>query len=85
MKTVGEILKLSIQHVSNQRPRHEVEWLIAYALGTSRLNLYLEFDRPVEEAELATIRSGISRLKKGEPLAYVRGLVNDANQRLAAK
>ncbi len=74
MKTVREILKLSLMHVSDQRPRHEVEWLIAYALGVSRLDLYLRFDRPVEEAELAKIRSGISRLKKGEPLAYVRGL-----------
>lgn len=74
MKTVRDILNLSIQHVANQRPRHEIEWLIAEALGITRLDLYLQFDRPMEEYELSKIRSGISRLKKGEPLAYVRGL-----------
>lgn len=73
MKTVGEVLKLSVSHVGEERPRHEIEWLIADVLGISRLDLYLQFDRPLEESELSLIRPQLARLKKGEPLAYVRG------------
>lgn len=73
MKTVGEVLKLSVAHVGDARPRHEVELLIAQALGISRLDLYLQFDRPVDEAELATIRPELSRLRKSEPFAYLSG------------
>jgi release factor glutamine methyltransferase len=74
VKTVGEVLKLSLSHVSQKggRPRHEVEWFVASVLGTSRLNMYLLFDRPLEESELSKIRSGISRLSRGEPLAYIQ-------------
>ena len=72
MRTVGEILKLSLCHVGESRPRHEVEWFIALTLGVSRLDLYLQFDRPLDEEELSKVRLGIARLKRGEPLAYVR-------------
>lgn len=76
MKTVGEVLKLSLEHVRQKgakRPRHEVEWFLASVLGTSRLDLYLLFDKPLHENELSVIRTGISRLSKGDPLAYIQG------------
>ncbi len=76
MKTIGEIVRLSVDHVKKKRgrPRHEVEELIARTLGMRRLDLYLKFDSPLEENEVAQIRSGISRLAFGEPVAYVLGL-----------
>ena len=75
MRTIGEILRLSVDHVAKRggRPRHEVEELIAHALGMKRLDLYLKFDRPIEEEEAASIRAGIARLAADEPLAYVLG------------
>ena len=75
MKTVGEIVRLSVAYVQKKqgRPRREVEEWIAYVLGLQRLDLYLMFDRPVEEDELVKIRSGISRLGGGEPYAYIVG------------
>ena len=73
MKTLGEILRLSVDHVHKKggRPRREVEEWIAHALGLKRLDLYLMFDRPLEVEELASIRQGIGRLAAGEPLAYI--------------
>lgn len=74
MKTVGEVLKLSLEHVRQKggRPRHEVEWFLASVLGISRLNMYLLLDKPLDENELSTIRIGISRLSRGDPLAYIQ-------------
>jgi release factor glutamine methyltransferase len=76
MKTLGEILRLSVDHVLKKggRPRREVEEWIAHTLGLKRLDLYLMFDRPLEEVELASIRQGIARLAAGEPLAYILGI-----------
>lgn len=73
MRTVGEIVRKSVEYVQKRqgRPRREVEEWIAHSLGLRRLDLYLLFDRPVEEEELATIRSGLARLGAGEPLAYI--------------
>jgi release factor glutamine methyltransferase len=75
VKTVGEIVRLSVDHVLKKggRPRREVEEWIAYVLSMQRFDLYLQFDRPVEEQELVKIRSGIARLASGEPLAYIIG------------
>jgi release factor glutamine methyltransferase len=78
VKTVGEIVRLSIDYVQKKRgrPRHEVEEWIAHTLGLQRLDLYLLFDRPVEDDELVAIRSGIVRLGAGEPLAYIIGVAH---------
>jgi release factor glutamine methyltransferase len=75
MKTVGEIVRLSIDYVQKKggRPRREVEEWVAHTLGLQRLDLYLQFDRPLEDGELVSIRTGISRLCAGEPLAYIIG------------
>ena len=68
-----EIVSLSADYVRKKggRPRHEVEEWIAHTLGVKRLDLYLQFDRPVEQEERDRIREGISRLSAGEPLAYI--------------
>ena len=75
MKTIGEIVRLSVDYVQKKegRPRREVEEWIAHILGLQRLDLYLMFDRPVEDGELAAIRLGLPRLAIGEPLAYIIG------------
>ncbi len=47
--------------------------LVAHALGLTRLDLYVHFDRPLEEAELARIRPLLGARASGRPLAQVIG------------
>jgi release factor glutamine methyltransferase len=47
--------------------------LIAAALGVARLQLYVQFDRPLDQAELAAIRDSVRRRQTGEPVAYIVG------------
>lgn len=79
MKTVGELLSLStafLQEKGIREPRRDVEELLAKALGLQRLDLYLQYDRPVEENELLLFRDWIRRKAKFEPIEYILGQTN---------
>lgn len=54
-------------------PRLSIEWLLADVLQTRRLNIYLQFDRPLSDSELADMRVKIKRRLKHEPLQYIVG------------
>lgn len=54
-------------------PRLSIEWLLAEVLGVKRLDLYMQFDRPLTKAELATLKPLILRRSKHEPLQYITG------------
>ena len=74
--TVREVLARSAQYLAEKgvpSPRVDAEWLLAHALGLSRLELYTEHDRPLAEEELASARELLRRRGLREPLAYVLG------------
>ncbi len=74
--TVGDVLKASTAFLAGKgvpSPRVDAEHLVAKALGLTRLDLYLQHDRPLTEAELATARELVRRRGTREPLAYVLG------------
>jgi release factor glutamine methyltransferase len=55
------------------RARLDVELLLADVLGMDRLRLYLQFDRPLVDEELAAFRGRLRRRGGREPLQYILG------------
>lgn len=58
-----------------ENPRLEAELLLAHVLGIKRLELYLQFERPLVAAELEQFRVLVRRRLKREPLQYLIGTV----------
>lgn len=54
-------------------PRLDAELLLAHGLKLERIQLYLKFDQPLGEKELATLRDLVKRRSQGEPVAYILG------------
>ncbi len=82
MKTLGNILSLSTKFLEENninKPRLSAEEIIAYVLGCKRLDLYLLFDKPMEEVELEKIRQLLKRRCKNEPIEYIKGKVEFYN------
>ncbi|HEV2035407.1 MAG TPA: peptide chain release factor N(5)-glutamine methyltransferase [Candidatus Dormibacteraeota bacterium] len=71
-----EVLKLASGHLGkhgSESARLDAEVMLAGALGVRRLDLYLQFDRPLSDAELGVYRAHVARRAHGEPVAYVVG------------
>ncbi|HYW25024.1 MAG TPA: peptide chain release factor N(5)-glutamine methyltransferase [Terriglobales bacterium] len=74
--TLLEILRRATGYLTTHRsssPRLDAEVLLAHALGVRRLDLYLQFDRPLSDDDLAPYRDLIARRGRGEPVAYLVG------------
>lgn len=71
-----EVLRRATDYLAahgSTSPRLDAEVLLAHALGLRRLDLYLQFERPLTEAELRPYRDLVFRRGKGEPVAYLVG------------
>lgn len=56
-----------------ESPRVDAEHLLSFALGCSRMSLYLEHDKVVEAAERGVFRELVKRRLTREPVAYIEG------------
>lgn len=76
MLTVLEIIKRTSEFLAGKQiesPRLNAELLIGHALGLKRMQLYLQFERPLAETELERIRPLVRRRAQREPVQYIIG------------
>lgn len=76
MHTVLEVVKRTTEFLAGrgvESPRLNAELLVGHALGLKRMQLYLQFERPLTEPELEKIRPLVRRRAAREPLQYVLG------------
>ncbi|MFZ5495513.1 MAG: peptide chain release factor N(5)-glutamine methyltransferase [Verrucomicrobiota bacterium] len=76
MLTVLEIIKRTTGFLDKhgvESARLNAELLIGHALGLKRMQLYLQFERPLTEAELEKVRPLVKRRGSREPLQYIVG------------
>jgi len=75
-RTVLDILRAATDYLAGRgvdSPRLDAELLTAQVLGLSRLDLYVQFDRPMEAAERDRLRELIRRRGAREPVALILG------------
>ncbi len=56
-----------------ESPRAAAEILLSHALKLKRIDLYLQYDRPLDKTELANFKTLIKRRVAREPVAYITG------------
>ena len=54
-------------------PRLSMEWILAKVLEVKRLDLYLQFDRPLDATQLAQIKELLQKRARHVPLQYILG------------
>lgn len=85
MLTVLEIIKRTTDFLAGkgiESARLNAELLIGHALARKRMQLYMEFERPLTEAELEKIRPLVRRRAQSEPLQYILGETEFAGVKL---
>ena len=78
MKTVLETIDGGTSYLEKrgiEDARRNMQWLVAHQLGCSRMEIYTQFDRPLEESELAPLRESLKKRGEGIPLQHLLGTV----------
>lgn len=82
MPTILDTLRKGTEYLEKygiDDARLNMEHLIAHVLKTDRMQLYLEFDRPIEPSALDGLRELTKRRSRGEPLQHLLGTVEFAD------
>lgn len=84
--TIRGVLEWTRQHFEKgaiDDPRLTSEILLGHVLGLTRLQLYMDLDRPLSKDELAGYRGLIQRRVGGEPTQYIVGFREFYGRRFA--
>lgn len=76
MKRLLDVLQASADYLAGkgvEQPRLVAEQLMSHVLKCPRLQLYVRFEKDLDESQLVPLRAGLKRLGAGEPLQYVVG------------
>lgn len=79
MKTVLETIQAGsgfLEKRGIEKARLNMEYLLAHVMECRRLDLYMAFDRPLDEDVLAPMRDLVKRRAAGEPLQHLTGTVD---------
>lgn len=82
MQTLLETLRKAEDFLGRKglaKPKAEVEHLFAGVLGLKRLDLYLQFERLLSEAEVSRLRDATVRRAAREPLQHILGTAEFRN------
>lgn len=74
--TILRLLKWTTAYFKShhiEQPRAAAEILLAHTLGLGRVDLYVQYDRPLESHELELFKGLIQRRIQREPVAYIVG------------
>ena len=74
--TVGRLLTWGtdyLQKSGSASPRLDAQLLVGHVTGLDKVQLYVQFERPLVSGELATLRELLRRRATGEPVAYILG------------
>lgn len=74
--TVLEMVRWTTDYLSKRgfdEARLNAELLLSGVLGLKRLDLYLQFDRPLQPEELSEFKARLLRRTRHEPLQYIAG------------
>jgi release factor glutamine methyltransferase len=85
MLSVLEVVKKTSEFFASkgvESPRLDAELVVSHVLGIPRMGLYMGFEAPVADADLAAIRELVRRRGKREPLQYVLGFTEFHGLRL---
>ena len=74
--TISRLLKWTsdyFQTHSIESPRMSAELLLSHTLNISKLDLYLQYDKPLQPTELDLFKTFVKRRISREPVAYITG------------
>lgn len=78
LPTLGELLAKTEEFFAKkgiENPRGDTRRLMAKGLGLTPMQVLLQFDRPLTDAEVSVLRDLVARRGRGEPLQHLLGVV----------
>jgi len=79
METILSILNKTTDFLQKHgvpNAKLDSQLLLSHGLGLNRMDLFLNFDRPLQEKELSVLRQIVARRAKREPLQHIIGSVS---------